>query len=53
MTLPYFFTWRNGGEFPDGGARLYQPVMLVQAFNLCSHVANKIEIEAAEKRNKK
>ncbi len=52
--LPYFFAWKNGNEFPDGRARLDQPVTLLQAFNILNAICNKLDSEAMERaRNKK
>ena len=45
--IPYFLDWKvsNRIAWPDGRARIYQPVMLTQAFDLMMALCCKYEEE--------
>ena len=53
--LPYFYAYRNsnGLAWPDGLGRLYQPLKLVDAFDLWSFYFNKFESQRINKNAKK
>jgi hypothetical protein len=46
--LPFFVDWVESGRvaWPDGGARLSQPVKLAEAFDMMSHLWNRYKAEA-------
>lgn len=52
--LPYFFRYKEYGEYPDGQGMLLQPVKLLSAFAICSIVSahrEKIEIDRIKNAN--
>jgi len=51
--MPYFFAWRNNSVFPDAGARIDQPTLLLEAFGILQGACCKREREIAEERNRK
>ena len=47
--IPYFFEWKNRGEYPDARGRIFQPTKLINAFGICNMVV--MEREEKEAKN--
>ena len=40
--VAYFYDYKDGRGFPDGRARMYQPVKLIRAFNVLAVLYNEL-----------
>lgn len=51
QTLPYFFHWKNTDflHYPDGAGRLFQPVKMLEAFDVIAGVVARKEKEQLKK----
>jgi len=47
--LPYFFEYYNNQKWPDGRGTFYQPLKLVQAFDLMAQIKSKIDMPKDKK----
>lgn len=47
--LPYYYRYRATNEYPDRRGRLYQSVLMVEAFELMSLISSKKEMDQLEK----